>query len=272
MILFPHCKINLGLSVTAKRSDGYHNIESIFLPVFKINDILEVIFSEDDLFHLTLTGTRISGKKEENSCYKAWLLLHHEKKIGGVKCHLHKIIPAGAGLGGGSADGAFMLKALNELFALNLSTVELKSYALRIGSDCPFFIDLKPSFVSGRGEVLSPVEADFSNIFIVLVHPGIHLSTSDAFSMLNPGPASFDLRKIGGIDKRQWREKIKNDFEDPVIKKFPAIGKIKIQLYEAGAFYSAMSGSGSAVYGLFDSDPGLDEIFAGYFCRKTVLK
>lgn len=271
MIIFPHCKINIGLFVTGKREDGYHTIESIFFPVIRCNDILEVIPSADDRFYFSTSGSSISGRVEDNSCYQAWTLVRRIKPIAGVHCHLHKIIPTGAGLGGGSADGAWMLKALNDLFALALSVSELKSLALQLGSDCPFFIDAQPSFVTGRGECLSPIPLNLQGIWIVIVHPQIHIQTADAYREICPSPARFKLSNICDLPFDKWQESISNDFENIVIQKYPEIGDIKNKLMAMGAFFASLSGSGSAVFGLFHNEPVIEHSFATFFCKKIRL-
>lgn len=266
MLFFPNAKVNLGLYVTEKRNDGFHNIESIFMPI-KLCDVLDIVPSSVNDIELELLGINIEGDKDNNICTKAWRLLHEQHGIGGVRCILLKNIPTGAGLGGGSADGAFMLKALNQLFNLNLSKHQLHEYAAALGSDCPFFIDNKPKFVFGRGELLEDVELDLKNYFITVVHPGIHVSTPKAYSLIKPVPAPNNLRKISTIPITDWRHTLTNQFESPIAELHPEIGAVKEKLYREGAIYAAMSGSGSAVIGIFSEQKNLTHLFPNYFCR-----
>ncbi len=242
MIAFPPCKINLGLNVLRKRNDGYHDIETCFYPILW-TDILEVIPS--DKFEFTVSGNVIPG--DDNLCIKAYQLL----KPPPAKIHLHKIIPTGAGLGGGSSDAAWTLRLLNDVFLLGLSKDQLKSVASQIGSDCAFFIEDGPMIGSGRGEILSPANISMKGKFIVIVKPEIHVSTAEAYAGIVPKESKLDLTKINSL---------KNDFEESVFKKHPLIQSIKQQLYNAGAEYASMSGSGSAVYGIFNSPPDITSI------------
>lgn len=253
MICFPNCKINLGLYVTGKRPDGYHSIESIFVPV-PLNDVLEMVPSQSGEFELTLTGTKEVIPKDDNICWKALNLLRKDFSLEAVHLYLHKIIPSGAGLGGGSSDGAATLKLANDFYKLDLSTDQLKSYAASLGSDCPFFIENTTQFVSGRGEVMEKMDLNLDRITIVIVHPGIHVSTKMAYSLIRPQAASVDLKSLGSTSRHSWRDMLSNDFESPVQSLHPEIGFIKEKMYKLGAYYASMSGSGSAVYGLFEDD------------------
>lgn len=249
MVLFPNCKINLGLNITRKRADGYHDLETVFYPV-ALKDALEIIAADETNFQLA--GLPVSGNKDENLCIKAYKLL--KKRFPGlpsVNIYLYKAIPLGAGLGGGSADGAFMLSMLNKSFQLNLSEQQLLEYALQLGSDCPFFIINKPCFATGRGENLSPVKVDLSAYKIVLVKPGIHVSTKEAFSNLSPAVPKKSIQEIIAQPVHTWKEELMNDFEKNVFEQFPAIKEIKNSLYNAGAIYASMTGSGSTVFGIF---------------------
>ncbi|MEO5675494.1 MAG: 4-(cytidine 5'-diphospho)-2-C-methyl-D-erythritol kinase [Chitinophagales bacterium] len=275
MIVFPNSKINLGLRVFDKREDGFHNIETVLYPV-RWCDALEVIPAGK--FSFALEGLNIGGDKKENLCIKAYMQLHNKFKIPAVKMCLLKNVPAGAGLGGGSSDAAFTLMLLNEMFELNLSTSELKSIAAELGSDCAFFIENKPCFATGRGDQLQPVDVDFSSFFILIVFPGIHVSTPWAYEQLVRQPAqnpviSGKTNRIETIEKilklpiTSWQEKLINDFEEVIFNKHPEIPFIKQQLYHSGALYAAMSGSGSAVYGIFEHDPPGD-LFTTYQCYR----
>jgi len=265
MLVFPNCKINLGLIITGKRADGYHNLETVFYPV-PLNDAMEIIPLPDHIQPsqaiFSQSGLRISGDEKDNLCIKAYhLLLNDFPQLPAIKIHLHKSIPMGAGLGGGSADAAFALIALNEKFALQLTNAQLIQYALKLGSDCPFFIINKPCIATGRGEELIPISLTLSGYRIVMVNPGIHVNTGWAFSQINSIRANTNLKKqedqfpgsIISLPLTQWKEMLFNDFENPVFEKHPEIKAIKNAMYEKGALYAAMSGSGSTVYGIFDS-------------------
>lgn len=259
MIAFPNAKINIGLHVTGKRPDGYHNIESCFYPA-PWSDVLEIVAS--DSFKFAVTGLPIPGDASENLCIRAYNMLKSEFGIGPVRMHLHKIIPTGAGLGGGSSDGAFALKIINELFDLKLSVPELEAKALELGSDCPFFIKNKPVFVSGRGEKFLPLRNFLEGKYICLVNPGIPIPTGEAYRGINAYSKENSLRPVIENEPAEaWKEKIRNDFETFVFKKHPEIARIKETLYAKGAIYSAMTGSGSTVYGLFDFYPELHSKF-----------
>ena len=261
MLLFPNCKINLGLKITGKRADGYHNILTVFFPV-PFNDALEIIDNKDltEGIELTQSGIPISGEQKDNLCIKAWQLLKNDfPKLPSVKLHLHKAIPMGAGLGGGSADGAATLLLLNQKYLLNLTESQLLSYALQLGSDCPFFIINQPCLASGRGEQLQPIHLNLKGYQLVIVNPGIHVNTGWAFSQLNlpENTTNDDLVAIQSLssiildDMNHWKDELINDFEQAVFEKFPEIDWIKKSLYKNGAVYASMSGSGSSVFGLF---------------------
>ncbi len=250
MIVFPNCKINLGLYVTGKLANGYHNIETCFYPI-PLHDVLEIIAAPNALqTTLFLSGIAIENNSD-NSCLKAYKLLKQDfPQLPHVVIHLHKAIPAGGGLGGGSADAAFTLLLLNQKFNLEISDEMLMAYALQLGSDCPFFIINKPCLASGRGEVLEPVALDFSDYKLVIVNPGIHVATGWAFSKITPQPV-FGLAEIIQSPVAGWKERLVNVFEKPIFESYPPIREIKETLYAAGAVYAAMSGSGATVYGLF---------------------
>lgn len=250
MVSFPPCKINLGLHITSKRSDGYHNLETCFYPV-PWTDILEIIPSES--FSFTRSGIDIAGDKNDNLCVKAFKLLQAEYNLDPVKIHLHKVIPMGAGLGGGSSDGAYTLRILNQLFNLSISQEQLQQYAATLGSDCPFFTFDKSMLATGRGEVLSEVTLDLKDFFIVIIKPPVHVSTTEAYAGVKPSKPLVDIRTIIETEPiTQWKNLLKNDFEESVFLKFPQIESIKKMLYKYGAVYASMSGSGSAVFGIFN--------------------
>ena len=253
MVLFPNAKINLGLNIIRKRPDGYHDLETVFYPL-AIRDALEVIKNDNtkEDIQISFSGIPINGKTEENLCFKAyWLLKKDLPQLPPIMIHLHKTIPAGSGLGGGSADGAFMLKLLNQKFGLGLSTEQLLDHALQLGSDCPFFIINKPCLATGRGEFLEPISVDLSGHKFVIANPGIHVNTAEAFSLLNPSPHSKSIKEIIQQPIENWKTELKNDFEGSVFKKYPAIETIKAKMYGSGAVYASMTGSGSTVYGIF---------------------
>jgi len=248
MITFPNAKINIGLNVVSKRSDGYHNLETIFYPV-KLADALELVDSDELQF--TSSGIKIDGNPENNLVVKAYKLLQKDFKLPPVKLHLHKIIPFGAGLGGGSADAAFALKMLNNHFNLKLSSEKLQKYAAQIGADCPFLVENRPVFATGTGNQFQSVNLDLSGYEILIVKPDISVSTPEAFKNIVPQKPSFNLKEIEKIPIEEWRNFVKNDFEKSVFEKYPEIENLKQTLYEMGALYASMSGSGSAVFGVF---------------------
>jgi len=260
MVLFPHCKINLGLQIVSKRSDGYHNIETCFYPV-PWTDILEIIKAEN--FAFSSSGISIPGKEEDNLCVKAYQLLQNDFGLSPVHIHLHKVIPTGAGLGGGSSDAAFTLRALNSIFNLKLSGQQLREYASRLGSDCSFFIEDKPMLGTGRGEELSPASINLKGLFLVLVKPEIHVSTAEAYGGVKPKLPAIPLSNILGSHLSVWRNVLVNDFEQSVFEKYPAISSIKHSLYNQGALYASMSGSGASVFGIFNSYVDLKNTFNG---------
>ena len=270
MLLFPNCKMNLGLHILNKREDGFHNLETVFYPV-DLKDALEIIPSHhaNTAIEFTSTGLVVDGNSDDNICIKAYHLLKKDfPELPAVKMHLHKAIPMGAGLGGGSADGAFTLQLLNTKFNLNLSTAQLLHYALQLGSDCPFFIINKPCYATGRGEILEEIDLDLGKYKMVLINPGIHVNTGWAFSQLTPTLPQKSIAAIIAQPITTWRQELQNDFEKPVFEKYPAIQKIKDTLYEQGAVYAAMSGSGSTVYGIFEKEIAAPH-FAGanYFVK-----
>ena len=272
MVVFPNCKINLGLHVVRKREDGYHDLETIFYPL-PLRDALEVVkrqsapdsyrdgnrlpiaigtANQTEPVTLHLSGLAVQGKQEDNLCVKAYNLLKKDHpQLGDIDLYLHKAIPMGAGLGGGSADGAFTLQVLNDKFQLNLSREKLLDYSLQLGSDCPFFIINKPCYATGRGELLQGIQLDLSAYSFLVVHPGIHINTGWAFSQLTPAPSPQALPEIIQQPVTTWRNTLTNDFEAPVCKQHPELQAIKDTLYNGGALYASMTGSGSCFYGIF---------------------
>ena len=246
MILYPNAKINLGLNILKKREDGYHDISSVFYPIKDCFDILEIIKSEE--FEFIKSGLEIP--QAENLCIKAWKLFQSVFDISNVKIHLHKQIPIGAGLGGGSSDASFTLKALNKIFNLQLSNIELEKYALELGADCPFFIDNTPKLVEGIGEKMTKINIDLSDFKIKLVNPEIHISSSDAYDGVIPVIPRLYPQEIIQLSVKEWKGKLKNDFEDSIFQKYPNLKNIKENLYNEGSIYVSMSGSGSVFYSL----------------------
>ena len=261
MLSFPNAKINIGLYITEKRSDGFHNLESCFYPV-GWSDVLEILPAPKLSFKST--GIAIPGNPETNLCLKAYHLVSQDFNLPPVMIHLHKIVPIGAGLGGGSADCAFTIKTLNDLFELNMSVQTMENYARQLGSDCAFFIQNKPKFCFGKGDKFEEIGLDLSGKFIVLVNPNIHISTAEAYSGVKPQRANVDLKITLQTPVNQWVNVIKNDFETHLLPKYPAIENIKKSLYTHGAEYASMTGSGSTVFGIFNQEIDLQEIFADY--------
>jgi 4-diphosphocytidyl-2-C-methyl-D-erythritol kinase len=253
MITFPNAKINLGLNVVAKRDDGYHNIETIFYPVSGLTDILEIVESGE--FSFNQTGIHVDSSPEDNLCVKAYRILEREYHLPPVSIYLHKIIPLGAGLGGGSSDASFTLITLNKMFGLNILSGQLKNYASDLGSDCAFFIDNIPSKASGRGEVLESVEVNISGLHLLLVKPDIHVSTKEAYGNIVPQIPDLSVSDIMKLPIDKWKDRLQNDFEKSIFPRHPAIAQIKEKMYEQGALYSSMSGSGATVFGLFEEKP-----------------
>ena len=254
MICFPTCKINLGLRITQKRADGFHALETVFFPI-SIKDALEIIIEQDaNAAPITFTssGLAIHGNPSDNLCFKAYELFKKDyPTIPNIKMHLHKQIPMGAGLGGGSSDGAFTLVALNQLFDLQITEHKLMQYALTLGSDCPFFILNKPAFATGRGEILKLIHVNLDGYSIVIVNPGIAISTKMAFSVITPKVPDTNMEAIICESVTNWKDFLINDFEEPIFNSFPEIANIKQTLYQKGAVYASMSGTGSTVYGIF---------------------
>lgn len=254
MISFPNCKINLGLNVISKRNDGYHEICSVMYPV-EILDIVEVIKSDELKF--TSSGLDIPGDIDGNLCVKAFKILQREYNIDPVHIHLYKNIPMGAGLGGGSSDGAYTLKLLNDLFELNISTEELKVYAAELGSDCAFFVEKFPQLASGRGEILEPFNVTLNGKTIILINDGTHISTQEAYSNITPKEPLQDIQEVLSLPISEWKNTLINDFEQGVFKNHPQLAVYIEKLYQSGAEYAAMTGSGSTIYGLFNESPKL---------------
>jgi 4-diphosphocytidyl-2-C-methyl-D-erythritol kinase len=248
MIVFPNAKINIGLHVVSKRPDGYHNLETIFYPV-QLSDALEMVEATET--SISFSGLPVDGPPGNNLVLKAYQLLKNDFDLPPVQFHLHKVIPTGAGLGGGSSDAAFTLKMLNDFFNLKLNTEQLKTFAAHLGADCPFFIENKPAFATGIGDQLSPVEIDLSGYRIVILKPDVSVSTANAYQNINSSEPDFNLQKLAELPVNEWKNVVQNDFERSVFPLFPEIKKWKKKLYKLGAEFASMSGSGSAVFGIF---------------------
>jgi len=248
MIVYPNAKINIGLNVLEKQADGYHKLSSVFYPVNELFDMLEILPAKS--FSFSSSGIAIPGNS--NICVKAFELLKADFEIGNVTIHLHKQIPIGAGLGGGSADGAFALKALNELFKLDLTILELEKYALQLGADCPFFIENSPKYITGIGEKMININLDLSLYKLKFIFPELHISTVEAYEGVLPSRPKTNLLDLIKQPIKNWKEIVKNDFEDAAFVKYPQLKKIKEELYADGAIFASMTGSGSVVYGVIN--------------------
>ena len=295
MILYPNCKINLGLNIVGKRADGYHDIETVFLPI-PLSDCLELNPATEDSF--VIDGRQLDCSAQDNLVVRVLNMLRAEDMdIPPVSIRLTKNIPSGAGLGGGSTDAAFMIKGLNELFSLNLTDAQMAARVGRLGADCPVFIANKPVFAEGKGDVFTPLPVPFiqksycalpplgsalpptitlsipamlENYWLVLVKPNDFISTREAYASVTPRPSKVSLQEILSRPVKTWRGQMTNDFEESVFPTHPVVRGIRDQLYMLGATYAAMSGSGSTVYGLFRQQPLLGDVFAGCFlwqCR-----
>ena len=264
MITFPNAKINLGLNITEKRPDGYHNLETIFYPV-PLEDAREIHVASHTKEKITLQqkGIVLDGNPYDNLVVKAYRLLDKEFDLPPVDIHLYKRIPCGAGLGGGSSDAASMLKLLNKKFSLELTDIELEKYAAMLGADCAFFIKNIPTYAEGIGNIFSPVTLSLKGYKIILVKPDIFVSTREAFSLIKPHKPEYSLKELAGTSVHEWKNKMVNDFEDSVFPQFPIIKEIKDELYRNGAIYASMSGSGSSVFGLFAPEAILPDINFG---------
>ena len=261
MITYPNAKINLGLNVVERRKDGYHNIETIFYPI-GIRDVLSVEPSDTcSDYSFSTSGIAMGGDPENNLIVKAYRLLRSQYQFSPVDIMLHKQIPFGAGLGGGSSDAAFMLKALNDLFQLKITTRKLQQLAAKLGADCPFFIKNKPVYATGIGNIFTPINLSLSGYWLLLVKPDIHVCTAEAYAGITPTPFEVPLTELIQRPIDEWKNTINNDFEKTVFDKQPEIRKLKEEIYNLGASYVSMSGSGSSVYGIFHEKPDFEGMF-----------
>ncbi len=263
MLFFSNAKINIGLNITEKRLDGFHNLETVFYPV-NLSDILEFVVNEGDTVFYN-SGLKVEVSEKNNLVLRAYNLLKEKYYLPELKIQLHKIIPFGAGLGGGSSNAAFMLKALNDYFELKISNSELMNYARELGSDCPFFIKNKPVFAEGTGNIFNETGLDLSEYYILIVKPDINISTKEAFKDIIPRKPEISVKDIVKLPVEKWEYKLINDFEKTVFKLYPEIKKIKETLYARGAIYSQMSGTGSSVFGIFDNKPEISGLFKDCF-------
>jgi len=275
MIVYPNAKINIGLNVVEKRPDGYHNLETVFYPI-GLQDALEIKEIEGDVpecgYLLKVSGTVLDGCPADNLVVRAYKLLKNDFDLPPLFIGLYKHIPTGAGLGGGSSDAAYTIKTINERFRLGLTDDKMEEYCARIGADCSFFIKNKPVFATGIGNVFQSIELNLRYKQLVLVKPDIFVSTKDAYSLVKPKRPEQSLPELLAQPIDTWKDTVKNDFEPSVFAKHPEIAAIKDLMYDLGALYASMSGSGSSVFGVFD-DPveNVDEIFSGMFCRQREL-
>lgn len=272
MITFPKAKINFGLRITEKRPDGYHDIKTIFYPV-NLADALEFVMlkGEAEVDELVVTGLKIVPRTENNIIIKALRRLRKDFSIPYLKIHLHKAIPSGAGLGGGSSDAASAIKAINKYFGLAMNDQEMRNLALDLGSDCPFFIDPVPSFATGRGEIFQPANPFLDGFFIAILNPGVSISTKEAYMNCHPAKPEVPLEKLIRLPAHDWKKNIKNDFEEYAFKIYPVINDMKKALYRSGAIYCSLSGSGSSVFGIYEQKPKIPAKLREYVIFEGVL-
>lgn len=279
MITFPCAKINLGLNIVSKRPDGYHNLETVFYPI-PLTDALEIKYMDEKFpsespCDLKITGNDVDCNEEDNLVIKAYQLLAADFQLPRVHAHLVKRIPTQAGLGGGSSDAAYMIRLLDERFRLNIGIPEMERYAAKLGADCAFFITADPSYAEGIGDVLMPVDvpgAGLGGYYLAVVKPSVAVSTRDAYAAIVPKTPAKCCRDIVRQPIETWKDELVNDFEAPIFAMHPELAAIKQSLYDAGAMYAAMSGSGSALFGIFREQPtGLEKEFEGMFCQVMKL-
>lgn len=253
MISFSPCKINIGLNIINKREDGFHNIETVFYPIYFLQDIIEIVLSDIDSYEFS--GIEISGVLEDNLCYKTIVELRKIYSFPPIKLFLHKIVPMGAGLGGGSANVATIINLVCKQFDIQMSEIEKKSLASSLGSDCAFFVNPVPSIATGKGNILQEISLNLSKLYLLIAKPSSHISSADAYSMVKPNNSRDKLNNLIQKPIAEWKYVIENDFEKSIFPKFPIIEQIKEKMYQAGAIYAQMSGSGSSVFGIFNEKP-----------------
>jgi 4-diphosphocytidyl-2-C-methyl-D-erythritol kinase len=272
MISFPNAKINIGLNIVEKRNDGYHNLETIFYPI-PLKDALESNIKKDiSATTLLLSGIPIDSKNNDNLIIRAYNLLLEKYHLPPIELHLQKNIPMGAGLGGGSANASFALMLFNEQFKLGLSSDLLKEYATSLGADCPFFIENKPVFATGIGEKMTRINLSLKGYYLLLVKPDIFISTQTAFAGITPQKPKMHLNELISSPIIEWKDNIHNDFEDSIFLVYPILRQIKEKMYDQGAIYASMSGSGSTIYGIFKKDCSLlESSYSNSFCQTLYL-
>lgn len=270
MLSFPNAKINLGLNIIEKRPDGFHNIETVFYPI-ELKDALEFVVKANGQTSLSISGIKVDGDTSNNLVIKAYNLLSNNFSLPALDIYLQKEIPLGAGLGGGSADAAYLLVMLNTHFNLGLSVAALEGYAEKIGADCPFFIQNKPVYATGKGEEMNSIKLSLEGYYITLVKPNIHIDTALAYSLCKPQQPPVNLQDIINRPISAWKGLMKNDFEAPIIDLHPSIGAIKNTLFEKGAIYASMSGSGSSVFGIFKHEIEMKNHFPNCFIWQGIL-
>lgn len=268
MLEFSNAKINIGLKIIRKRQDGYHDLETLYYPI-GLNDILEFVtdssYSKTPDPEFTNTGILIPDPAKKNLCIKAYHKIKEKFSVPSLRIHLHKVIPPGSGLGGGSSNGAFMIRMLSRAFGLELTEQEMEQMAGELGSDCPFFIRNKPAFATGKGDILSLVSPVLAGYYLVVIYPGIHINTGEAYTRINTVNSGVPLFELIKRPVSEWKNSVRNDFESIIFSDFPEIGKIKEMLYDNGAIYSSLSGSGSSVYGIFEKEISLSGVSGNYF-------
>ncbi len=269
MVSFPNAKINLGLDITEKRPDGFHNIESCFYPI-EWTDVLEIIPSQELKF--SSAGIPIPGESNSNLCLKVYEALKKDFDIPPVHIHLLKNIPIGAGMGGGSGDAAFTARMLNDLFELGLSSEKLEDYVRPLGSDCAFFIKNSPVFAYGKGDQFRNISLSLKGYSIIVLYPQLHISTKEAYSGIIPRSPALPIEELIRKDIREWKTLLKNDFETSLFPKYTILKELKETLYEEGALYASMTGSGSALYGIFEKAPKLTSSFSGCIAWEGTLQ
>jgi len=258
MIIRSPAKINIGLHVTGRRPDGFHDLQSVMFPV-GLCDLLEIRQNGtgNSSLEFSQTGIPVEGDNGTNLCEKAYWLMTGRAVLPPARIHLHKKVPVGAGLGGGSSNATHTLLGLNGLFQAGLTRETLHEMAARLGSDCPFFLHHQPMMMEGRGEILTPCDIDLDGLYMVILFPGIHISTAEAYAGINPANPEAHLKTLVNQPIGEWKALVVNDFEKTVFQKYPELAGIKEGLYRSGALYASMSGSGSAIYGIFQCLPRL---------------
>ena len=264
------CKINLGLNIVERRPDGYHNLQTIFYPVPLYDEL--TIRESDSEDELTLGGHPLEGEVQDNLVLRAVRLLRQEGfSVPPLSIDLRKVIPSGAGLGGGSSDAACMVRSVSQLFGLSLSQEQMERLVGRLGADCPFFVNPRPLYAEGIGDVFTPISLSLSGWYLMLVKPEVHVSTREAYAGVRPHLPAFSLLETAKLPVGQWAGKMTNDFEESIFASHPLLAEIKQELYTQGAVYASMSGSGSTIFGLFRSRPDCEGLFAEHFCEVLLL-